>query len=188
MGGILEVICNYFIKLKQMGGLLDCCLKRNTDTGAEVVTERKDIKGLQSTTMPDQPFEWTKIIIDKYSYGTKDQIDNYETLRLKLQDIRKAGVDHEQAVWKEINEVRDRANAAHQEKNFAERDALNEKAKDLKFEVASLALVNEEKVFAVFNKYFNRFQVIDLIGLTQERAIIRTQQSLTITQEALKSG
>ena len=138
--------------------------------------------------MPDQPFEWTKIIIDKYSYGTKNQIDNYESLRLKLQEIRKAGVDSEQEIWKEINQVRDKANAAHQEKNYIERDALNKKAKDLKQEVTSLALDNEEKVFAVFNKAENRFQLVDLIGLTQERAIIRTQQSLTITKEALISG
>ena len=66
-------------------------------------------------------------------------------------------MDHEQAVWKEINEVRDRANAAHQEKNFAERDALNKKAKDLKLEVASLALDNEDKMFAVFNRKSKRF-------------------------------
>ena len=138
--------------------------------------------------MPDQPFEWTKIIIDKYSYGTKNQINNYESLRLKLQEIRKAGVDSEQEIWKEINQVRDKANTAHQEKNYIERDALNKKAKDLKQEVTSLALDNEEKVFAVFNKAENRFQLVDLIGLTQERAIIRTQQSLTITKEALISG
>ena len=138
--------------------------------------------------MPDQPFEWTKIIIDKYSYGTKNQIDNYESLRLKLQEIRKAGVDSEQEIWKEINQVRDKANAAHQEKNYIERDALNKKAKDLKQEVTSLALDNEEKVFAVFNKVDDRFQVIDLIGLTKERAIIRTQEVLTITHEALISG
>ena len=84
-------------------------------------------------------------------------------------------MDNEQAIWKEINECRDRASAAHQEKNFAERDTLNEKAKELKLKVASLALDNEEKVFAVFNKVDDRFKVIDLIGLTQERAIIRTQ-------------
>ena len=138
--------------------------------------------------MPDQPFEWTKIIIDKYSYGTKNQINNYESLRLKLQEIRKAGVDSEQEIWKEINQVRDKANTAHQEKNYIERDALNKKAKDLKQEVTSLALDNEEKVFAVFNKAENRFQLVDLIGLTQERAIIRTYQSLTITKEALISG
>ena len=138
--------------------------------------------------MPDQPFEWTKIIIDKYSYGTKNQINNYESLRLKLQEIRKAGVDSEQEIWKEINQVRDKANTAHQEKNYIERDALNKKAKDLKQEVTSLALDNEEKVFAVFNKAENRFQLVDLIGLTQERAIIMTQQSLTITKEALISG
>ena len=52
-------------------------------------------------------------------------------------------------------------------------------------EVASLALDNENMVFAVFNRKKNRFSMIDLIGLTQKRAIIMTQEALTLTQGAL---
>ena len=48
-----------------------------------------------------QPFKWTQEIINKFIYG-KGGNDNYEPLRIKLEDIRKDGINQEQRIWKEI--------------------------------------------------------------------------------------
>ena len=102
-------------------------------------------------------YEWTKVVIEDYTYGKEKRIDKYEPLRLELRDIRQAGIDEEQEIWKEIKEVQARADNAHQKRDFVKRDALNKKAKNLKMEVASLALFNEDKMFTVFNRKKNQF-------------------------------
>ena len=59
-----------------------------------------------------QLFKWTQEIINKFIYR-KGGNDNYELLRRKLEDIRKAGINQEQRIWEEIKEVRTRADNAH---------------------------------------------------------------------------
>jgi hypothetical protein len=49
-----------------------------------------------------------------------------------------------------------------------------------------LALENEDKVYAVFNDPADKFAWIDLIGLTQERAIVRTKEILAEIKACLE--
>ena len=130
-------------------GILCCCNRREDESAPEG---------------PDN-FEWTDQILRQYSYGSKDAIANYETLRLQLQDVRKAGHDKEQALWDEIKRLYNEANERHAAKDYQTRDALRRKADELKTRVAALAIENEDKVFAVFNDPKNKHLWIDLIGL-----------------------
>ena len=65
-------------------------------------------------------------------------------------------------------------------------NACKAEVEELKEKVAALALENEDKVYAVFNDPGDKFAWIDLIGLTQERAIQRTKDILAEIKAGLE--